>query len=315
MKKLTKVLLLLTLVISLSGCMKVKVEMDVKSSTDMTMKLDYLIEEKLLTASGMTEEEFIEEMKTSMGDSVKAAKITPKSENIDGTKWIGMTLTGPIEDEQLKDFLSEKEIDGKKSLVLTLSKDFMSSNQFGGVDADKITEQTGYSIDKLKTLGMEMSIVINMPANAKSNFGEVDGKKVTIDLLDLNSKGNAVQKIEISSALSGGFDMTNILIVVGVIAILGVVFVMMKKKKKPEFIEITNTEEVIQPHDTTTETTPEEQIIAEVVEETPEADEHPIQEVISKTEMNPTETYCPNCGGRIGTDDAFCQKCGFNLKK
>lgn len=309
MKKLTKVLLLLTLVISLSGCMKVKVEMDVKSSTEMTMKLDYLIEEKLLTASGMTEEEFIEEMKTSMGASAKAAKITPKSESIDGTKWIGMTLTGPIEDEQLKEFLSEKEIDGKKSLVLTLAKDFMSSNQFGGVDADKISEQTGYSIDKLKTLGMEMSIVINMPANAKSNFGEVDGKKVTIDLLELSAKGNAIQKIEISSALSGGFDMTNILIVVGVIAILGIVFVMMKKKKKPAVIEIENTGEVVEPQTPTTEATQ----VVEIVEEISTSDEEISQDVAPNIQT--TATYCPNCGALVSIDDVFCQKCGFNLKK
>lgn len=324
MKKISKVLVLLTMVICLSGCMKIKVEMDVKSSTEMTMKMDYVVEEKFLTMSGMTSEQFIEQMKTSMGDAAGNATITPKNETIDGDKWVGMTITGAVSEKEMKEFLSEKEIDGKKCVVLTLAKDFMSGSQFGGMDTDKIQQQTGYSIDKLKTLGMEMSITINMPADAKTNFGKVDGKKVTIDLLELSSKASTIQKIEISSPLSNGFDMTYVFIGLGAVVLIGIVAFILKKKKTPKVVEIDSVPQV----SPVQERTPDVALEASeetVQEATPEVTQEPVQDVTPEvtettteqpsTQTNEATIYCPNCGEKVSADDTFCQKCGFGLKK
>lgn len=332
MKKISKVLVLLTMVICLSGCMKIKVEMDVKSSTEMTMKMDYVVEEKFLTMSGMTSEQFIEQMKTSMGDAAGNAKITPKNETIDGDKWVGMTITGAVSEKEMKEFLSEKEIDGKKCVVLTLAKDFMSGSQFGGMDTDKIQQQTGYSIDKLKTLGMEMSITVNMPADAKTNFGKVDGKKVTIDLLELSSKASTIQKIEISSPLSNGFDMTYVFIGLGAVVLIGIVAFMLKKKKTPEVVEIDSMPQVSPAQERTPDVVEEQtqDVAPEASEETvqeatPEVTQEPVQDVTPKvtetnteqpsTQTNEAAIYCPNCGEKVSAEDTFCQKCGFGLKK
>ncbi|MEG0549104.1 MAG: zinc-ribbon domain-containing protein [Coprobacillus sp.] len=364
MKKISKILVLLTLVICLSGCMKINLEMEVKSSTEMTMKIDYMVEEKFLTMAGMTSQQLMDQMKESMGDAASGAKITPKSETIDGSKWEGMTITGSIKESEMKTLLSEKEIDGKKCVVLTLAKDFMSGNQFGGMDADKITKQTGYSIEKLKALGMEMNVIINMPADAKSNFGKVDGNKVTIDLLELSAKGSTVQKIEISSPLSKGFDMTFVYIGAGAVVLLGIVFVIMKKKKAPaaptqqvfesatpvqepakeitqEPVEETTPEVTEAPvEETTPEVTeaPAEEVTVEVTEApaeeatvevteapaeeaTVEVTEAPAEEATPEVTEKPQEVvnenviHCPNCGEQVKADDAFCQKCGFGLKK
>lgn len=283
MKKIFKVMTMILMVVALTGCMKMNIRVEVKSDKTMKMGMEMLVEESLVETTGMTADEYLNQMKEEVlsKESLKDAKTTQINKTIDGAKWVGLNIEGTTPAEETTTLLSEKEIDGEKCIVLTLPMDDFKNE----MDLDSMNAY-GYSVSKLKAAGMEMNVVVEMPGKATTNLGKADGNKVTVDLLELMSTGNT-DNLVISSPISGGGMGTTIALVAGGVAIILIaVFFVLKKKKTSDG----NTETVVNPSEADKQPTPED------------------------SQSQDIQKYCPNCG-TVVSDEETCPKCGYTLKK
>lgn len=265
MKKLLKTLSLLLAVFLLTGCMKMTINLEVNADKSVNTSMDFLMEESALTASQMTKEEFVEQMKEQMlsSEETKNVKVTSIEETINASNWVGVRMEGLVSTaDEMGVNITEETIDGKDCIVLKLPMEDLSQQM-----DSQLLQSADYSVDKMKALGLEMVINVKMPGKATSNVGTVDGQNVKIDLLELVSQSHATNEIVISSPKSAGMDMTFIFIGIGALVIIGIVVFVLKNKKKTKqtLIEDNIDSQLDQPvestPDTQTETIQQEQII------------------------------------------------------
>lgn len=265
MKKLLKTLSLLLAVFLLTGCMKITINLEVNADKSVNTSMDFLMEESALTASQMTKEEFVEQMKEQMlsSEETKNVKVTSIEETINASNWVGVRMEGLASTaDEMGVNITEETIDGKDCIVLKLPMEDLSQQM-----DSQLLQSADYSVDKMKALGLEMVINVKMPGKATSNVGTVDGQNVKIDLLELVSQSHATNEIVISSPKSAGMDMTFIFIGIGALVIIGIVVFVLKNKKKTKqtLIEDNIDSQLDQPvestPDTQTETIQQEQII------------------------------------------------------
>lgn len=265
MKKLLKTLSLLLAVFLLTGCMKMTINLEVNADKSVNTSMDFLMEESALTASQMTKEEFVEQMKEQMlsSEETKNVKVTSIEETINASNWVGVRMEGLTSTaDEMGVNITEETIDGKDCIVLKLPMEDLSQQM-----DSQLLQSADYSVDKMKALGLEMVINVKMPGKATSNVGTVDGQNVKIDLLELVSQSHATNEIVISSPKSAGMDMTFIFIGIGALVIIGIVVFVLKNKKKTKQTLIEDNidsqldEPVESTPDTQTETIQQEQII------------------------------------------------------
>lgn len=265
MKKLLKTSSLLLAVFLLTGCMKMTINLEVNADKSVNTSMDFLMEESALTASQMTKEEFVEQMKEQMlsSEETKNVKVTSIEETINASNWVGVRMEGLASTaDEMGVNITEETIDGKDCIVLKLPMEDLSQQM-----DSQLLQSADYSVDKMKALGLEMVINVKMPGKATSNVGTVDGQNVKIDLLELVSQSHATNEIVISSPKSAGMDMTFIFIGIGALVIIGIVVFVLKNKKKTKqtLIEDNIDSQLDQPvestPDTQTETIQQEQII------------------------------------------------------
>lgn len=265
MKKLLKTLSLLLAVFLLTGCMKMTINLEVNADKSVNTSMDFLMEESALTASQMTKEEFVEQMKEQMlsSEETKNVKVTSIEETINASNWVGVRMEGLASTaDEMGVNITEETIDGKDCIVLKLPMEDLSQQM-----DSQLLQSADYSVDKMKALGLEMVINVKMPGKATSNVGTVDGQNVKIDLLELVSQSHATNEIVISSPKSAGMDMTFVFIGIGALVIIGIVVFVLKNKKKTKqtLIEDNIDSQLDQPvestPDTQTETIQQEQII------------------------------------------------------
>ncbi len=265
MKKLLKTLSLLLAVFLLTGCMKMTINLEVNADKSVNTSMDFLMEESALTASQMTKEEFVEQMKEQMlsSEETKNVKVTSIEETINASNWVGVRMEGLASTaDEMGVNITEETIDGKDCIVLKLPMEDLSQQM-----DSQLLQSADYSVDKMKALGLEMVINVKMPGKATSNVGTVDGQNVKIDLLELVSQSHATNEIVISSPKSAGMDMTFIFIGIGALVIIGIVVFVLKNKKKTKQTLIEDNidsqldEPVESTPDTQTETIQQEQII------------------------------------------------------
>lgn len=265
MKKLLKTLSLLLAVFLLTGCMKMTINLEVNADKSVNTSMDFLVEESALTASQMTKEEFVEQMKEQMlsSEETKNVKVTSIEETINASNWVGVRMEGLASTaDEMGVNITEETIDGKDCIVLKLPMEDLSQQM-----DSQLLQSADYSVDKMKALGLEMVINVKMPGKATSNVGTVDGQNVKIDLLELVSQSHATNEIVISSPKSAGMDMTFIFIGIGALVIIGIVVFVLKNKKKTKQTLIEDNidsqldEPVESTPDTQTETIQQEQII------------------------------------------------------
>ena len=265
MKKLLKTLSLLLAVFLLTGCMKITINLEVNADKSVNTSMDFLMEESALTASQMTKEEFVEQMKEQMlsSEETNNVKVTSIEETINASNWVGVRMEGLASTaDEMGVNITEETIDGKDCIVLKLPMEDLSQQM-----DSQLLQSADYSVDKMKALGLEMVINVKMPGKATSNVGTVDGQNVKIDLLELVSQSHATNEIVISSPKSAGMDMTFIFIGIGALVIIGIVVFVLKNKKKTKQTLIEDNidsqldEPVESTPDTQTETIQQEQII------------------------------------------------------
>ncbi len=215
MKKLQKLLAVFLAVFLLSGCFKYRIELTVDKEGNIDAKTTMLFKELSLTESGVDPDEFVDEqIQTSQAEDedVKYEKVR---EEIDGESYVGFSITG---DEAID--LETKVENNVITLEIPLKEEATEVTDIIGGEED---EDIDYG-----ELGIEMLVIVNMPAKAESNVGTVDGNKVTINLLE-DSK--TVDTAVITCKLPGSYT---VVFVIGAIVLAALaVFLYMKKGKKP----------------------------------------------------------------------------------
>lgn len=268
MKKIIKVFLTVMMVAVLTGCMKVNMNVEVQEDLTTKMNLEVLMEESLIKAQGENSDDVINSMKEEFSDNegLENVQVTSVTKTIDGNQWLGINVEGTAKKDDASVAVKKETVDGKEQIVLTLPMDEMNDE----MDMSSLAA-AGYSVDKLKALGMEMNVVIKMPGDVTCNVGTVKGDTVTIDLLELMASGKT-DDIVVTAIPSSGMNMGLILGVVAVVAVIAVVAVVLKKKKGNE----QPVEEFVAP-------VQEEPVVEETVEE-------PVQEDVVEEEKNQEES-------------------------
>lgn len=230
MKKILKVFTLLLTVFLLTGCMKMRMNFEVSSDKSVRSSMELLIEESALQASQMTKEDFVQQMEDEILSSPEGqnAKVTAIDEMIDASQWVGVRIEGLTSTvDEMGINIQEETIDGKDCLVLRLPLENLSQQM-----NSEFSQTAGYSVDKMKALGLEMVMNIKMPGDVQSNVGTVDGQNVTIDLLELASQPPQDDEIVISSAKEVSMDMTYVFVGIGILVVIGFIALILKNKKK-----------------------------------------------------------------------------------
>lgn len=230
MKKILKVFTLLLTVFLLTGCMKMRMNFEVSSDKSVRSSMELLIEESALQASQMTKEDFVQQMEDEILSSPEGqnAKVTAIDEIIDASQWVGVRIEGLTSTvDEMGVNIQEETIDGKDCLVLRLPLENLSQQM-----NSEFSQTAGYSVDKMKALGLEMVMNIKMPGDVESNVGTVDGQNVTIDLLELASQPPQDDEIVISSAKEASMDMTYVFVGIGILVVIGFIALILKNKKK-----------------------------------------------------------------------------------
>ncbi len=278
MKKIIKILSVAFVALALTGCMKLNLNIEVKADKTVDLNMELLAEEELFAMADMSAEDYVEEMKDELLDveELKDAKVTPIEKKLDGSKWVGVSVEA--KSQELDDVVvRETKIDGKDCLEMTFPMDSFNSS-------DLDVEDLGYSVSRLKKLGMEMNLTIKMPGKVTCNVGKVDGNTVTIDLLELSANGFS-DDIVLTSQISSSFSMIIVYVVLGAIIVAGTLFYFIKKKKKDEeIIEINQIDEYF-----------ESEQNSEIIQDN-------------------IKSYCPNCGHEVKNEEV-CPQCGYMLKK
>lgn len=210
--------------------MKMRMNFEVGSDKSVRSSMELLIEESALQASQMTKEDFVQQMEDEILSSPEGqnAKVTAIDEMIDASQWVGVRIEGLTSTvDEMGINIQEETIDGKDCLVLRLPLENLSQQM-----NSEFSQTAGYSVDKMKALGLEMVMNIKMPGDVESNVGTVDGQNVTIDLLELASQPPQENEIVISSAKEASMDMTYVFVGIGILVVIGFIALILKNKKK-----------------------------------------------------------------------------------
>ena len=207
-----------------------RMNFEVGSDKSVRSSMELLIEESALQASQMTKEDFVQQMEDEILSSPEGqnAKVTAIDEMIDASQWVGVRIEGLTSTvDEMGINIQEETIDGKDCLVLRLPLENLSQQM-----NSEFSQTAGYSVDKMKALGLEMVMNIKMPGDVESNVGTVDGQNVTIDLLELASQPPQENEIVISSAKEASMDMIYVFVGIGILVVIGFIALILKNKKK-----------------------------------------------------------------------------------
>lgn len=204
MKKTMMKILAALCVFVLSGCVRMRMSMDVSSSGDVKSGVTLLFHEDLMSFNGANVDEQIELIMSKYREQYPDAVIKKAEEKDGDTVYAGVSVTG-IANDALKAEISE----GMVTLRLPISA---LTNEFAATALNGVN----YSLNDLKEHGAQITLEVNMPAAASCNIGTVEGKRVFIDLLDLPS---GTDEIVITS--KAGLPLSTLLLIAGGVLIAG----------------------------------------------------------------------------------------------
>jgi hypothetical protein len=198
----------------LTGCMKMRITFDVTKDGEVKGSYRMLVSTSFAESMGASMDDMIADMQQSLQEEYPDGKMTLVNEKIGDDNYSGVEITG-INPEGVK-----AEVKGN-TVELTIPMNSVEDDITNTVGVDEDT----MDISMLKQSGLEMTMIVNMPGSAKSNVGTVDGKTVTIDLLELPKD---TKEIRVTSGKG-----SNILIIVAGVAVvaLAAVFAFLKFRK------------------------------------------------------------------------------------
>lgn len=222
-KEMYKSIVLLLMVFLLSGCMQADMGVTVKSEDEVEVNYKILMSPLALsddTSFGTLEEDndtetTLENPKEEISknlredfdeDTLDNVDIKDIEEEVNGDTWYGIEVHGNIPEEKLDDVLKVEESNGKRKLVFTFSSDEtedMMSSMEGNADTSTISGSTEIEYDEqtvsmMKAMGMKVKLKITMPNEPTTNFGEVNGNTVEVDLLSVDYLNAKNQDIVVS---------------------------------------------------------------------------------------------------------------------
>lgn len=190
--------------IVLSGCVRMRMSMDVSSSGDVKCGVTLLFREDLLSFNGADPDEQINAMISQYREQYPDAVVKKAEEKEGDTLYAGVSASG-FENDALKAEVSE----GMVTLRLPVSA---LTNEL----ATTVMNGVNYSLNDLKEYGAQVTLEINMPAAASCNVGTVNGRRVFIDLLDLPA---GTDDIVITS--KAGLPLSTIMLIAGGVLLAG----------------------------------------------------------------------------------------------
>ena len=222
MKNQIKLAVIGLLMFCLTGCMKMTMTVDINKDGQLATTVRILASKDLLTAANTDEETYLSELRTQLQGNNEDVVIEELSETIDGSDYVGLQATNAYSS-------SLETVVRDNTITLTLPLDEMSKIfKDSGVTPESL-EQYGLTTSQLKTAGVEMTIVINMPSNATTTVGTANGKTVTIDLIDdvINSDSDITTAV-ITSKVPSSMNVVPV-VIIAVAVVVAVLFVLKKK--------------------------------------------------------------------------------------
>ena len=235
-KKLVLGILAVILVVALSGCMRVHIDVVWNKDNSATLATSVGISNSVLTMMNVSASEIQKQIRESMNEDGEDYSF----KDFKDSEYTGVTATIKIDDitkssAQSIDPIKFKYSEEGKKKVYTVEGIFSGSEAFAGKSA---FEESGISI---ADVDMKLSIV--MPGNITShNADEKDGSKLIWDLTS-----SSITSVKATSEISGGlfsglfgggsggkFMLVLILGLVVLAAVVVVIILLSRKKKAPQ---------------------------------------------------------------------------------
>jgi hypothetical protein len=219
-----KIMMILIAIFMLSGCAKYKMVINVDGEGHVDTSLKSLISEEALLSQNMSKDDALNMMKKSLLGSNNEATVKEIKEDIDHKTYYGLSITN-IKTQSIKGSVKDNKV------IVDIPVESLISSIKSGITKDM-------SLSSIKKLGGEVNIEVNMPNDASSNVGKVEGKQVKVDLLDLSFNNKDVKTIHITSEKENSCG-----IVAGIVLLISVlagIIIMMKRKKKKGMEDFTS---------------------------------------------------------------------------
>lgn len=224
MEKINKSIMALAMMVALTGCMKMNMTVDVNKDGKVATSVQILASKDLLTAAKTDEATYLSQLTSQLKSNNDDVVIEEIRDTINDVDYVGIKATNAYSSS-----LSTTVNEG--TITLTLPIDQMSQIFKDSGITEESLKQYGLTTSQLKTAGVEMNIVVNMPSAATSTVGTVSGKTVTIDLIDdvLNSDTEVTTAVITAKEPS---PMNPAVIGIIALVVIAVIFFVFKKKNK-----------------------------------------------------------------------------------
>lgn len=224
MKKLFKLLAVFAITLALTGCVKVRYQINITDEDNADVNMTILYSKEMMDTYNMSQEDIKEQLLED--ENLKDWDLVDVSEKIDGEEYAGFKATAPK--DVSKELLEGLNVEGNKYTLKLEGSEFDDT-----INTDEF-DQLGYSVEQLEKMGLEFNIKISMPGKIKSSsIGEVKDNVVTIGLTDLEKLSDDIVIVSESSSSS-----SNLGLIIGAIAVVVVVgagaFYFFKKKNKTD---------------------------------------------------------------------------------
>lgn len=220
MKRIFKLLTVFVMLLALTGCMKVRYQIDITGKDNANINVMILFSKEMMDSYNMSQEDIKKQLLED--EEFKDWKLVSISEKSDGENYVGFKATAPK--DASKDILKGLSVKGNKYTLKLEGSEFddtINTSEF---------DQLGYSVEQLEKMGLEFNIKISMPGKIKSSsVGKVKDDVVTIGLMDLEKSSD---DIVIVSEGSGSSSNLGLIIGAGaaVVVVGAGIFYFLKKK-------------------------------------------------------------------------------------
>ena len=247
MKKGLKLLCIMLVVFTMSGCMKMNADMSIHKDKSMDYSVTFAFDKSMWQShkgqSFISGDELdnIEEQGFKMteysDDSMTGYTFTKSFNNIDdisSENETTMNLNESIEDSKDSDMFTVKKGFFKNTYTLKMENSTSSEVQSeaeiqsGSGNPEQSTDTSNVDLSAL-TSSLDMKFNVTLPYKAISSNAtttENDGKTLVWNLMDTNLKN-----IEFSFEI---YNMTNIYITIGIAIIITIIVIIIIKKRKPK---------------------------------------------------------------------------------
>ena len=159
----------LAVIMTLSGCMRLQVTADVSEAGDITGDIHLLVHPTVLQMANLNIDDVIAQLERDYRTQYPDAVVEKISENVDGTAMQGAAIHS-IHDDAL-----HAEVTDTGMIVQFPIRTIL----------DEVQKTANVSISTLKQYGSQAVLTIRMPSPPETNVGTVSGNTVTIDLLSV----------------------------------------------------------------------------------------------------------------------------------